>query len=84
MGKSDAEYQAKFKKIDKDNSGYIDRGDLKKSLHGAIPDAQVEKILGYADKDKDGKLSFDEFKKIMKKVDLAAKLFKKVGGGSKH
>lgn len=84
MGKGkDAEARAEFNKIDKDNSGFIDRADVKKMLHGVVPDAQVEKILGYADKDKDGKVSFDEYKSIMKKVDMAQKLLSKFGGGSK-
>lgn len=83
MGKSsDVELQTSFKKIDKDNSGFIDRTDLKKMLHGAVPESKIDMILGYADKDKDGKLSFDEYKKIMKKVEMAKKLLK-MGGGSK-
>mmetsp|Transcript_12687 Transcript_12687/g.21168 ORF Transcript_12687/g.21168 Transcript_12687/m.21168 type:complete len:86 (+) Transcript_12687:210-467(+) len=73
MGKTDAKYQSMFKKFDKDGSGFIDNADVKKLVHGAISDDKIEKIMGYADKSKDGKLDYNEFKSIMKKIEMAQK-----------
>mmetsp|Transcript_6875 Transcript_6875/g.14432 ORF Transcript_6875/g.14432 Transcript_6875/m.14432 type:complete len:234 (+) Transcript_6875:48-749(+) len=73
----DAKYRRDFDRIDRDHSGYIDGHDLNKLLKGAIPDSQISKILKLADKDKDGRVSFEEYKKIMKKVEMAQKLLGK-------
>lgn len=73
----DAKYRRDFDRIDRDHSGYIDGQDLNKLLKGAIPDSQISKILKLADKDKDGRVSFEEYKKIMKKVEMAQKLLGK-------
>lgn len=73
MGKTDAEYQQLFKKYDKDGSGFIDKADVKKITHGVLSDSKIDSIMKYADKSRDGKLDFDEFKSIMKKIEMAQK-----------
>lgn len=54
---------------DSNADGFIERTDLKNMLKavGEEPsDAKVDKILVASDHDKDGKLSFNEFKDIFK------------------
>ncbi|XP_075213916.1 neo-calmodulin-like [Lycorma delicatula] len=58
-----------FEMWDSNADGFIERGDLKNMLKavGEEPsDAKVDKILNASDNDKDGKLSFSEFKEIFK------------------
>eukprot|EP00562_Extubocellulus_spinifer_P027259 CAMPEP_0178638610 /NCGR_PEP_ID=MMETSP0698-20121128/14991_1 /TAXON_ID=265572 /ORGANISM="Extubocellulus spinifer, Strain CCMP396" /LENGTH=85 /DNA_ID=CAMNT_0020278827 /DNA_START=274 /DNA_END=531 /DNA_ORIENTATION=- len=74
MGKTDAEYQQMFKKYDKNNSGYIDPSDVKKITHGALSDSAIDKLIGFGDKKKDGRLDFNEFKSLMKKIEMAKKM----------
>ncbi|XP_075213915.1 uncharacterized protein LOC142320119 [Lycorma delicatula] len=58
-----------FEMWDSNADGFIERGDLKNMLKavGEEPsDDKVDKILNASDHDKDGKLSFSEFKDIFK------------------
>ena len=60
--KNDQAIKKEFEQLDKDNSGFIDKADLKK-LCSFIPDALLTKAISIADKNDDGKISFDEYKK---------------------
>jgi len=60
-----------FRAFDSDNDGYITQDELfaiLKATDGSTPDDQLEKIvektISHFDKDKDGKLSFLEFKQM--------------------
>lgn len=68
--------KGEFDMIDKDKSGFIDKGDLKKMLGKWIPEAYVVKAISYVDKNKDGKLSFQEYKAIRLQIDKALPMFK--------
>lgn len=51
-----------FDRLDSDNTGYIDRQNLKDSLGTDYSPALVEQAIEKADKDCDGKISFEDFK----------------------
>ena len=58
-----------FKVFDKDGNGYISLDELKDiitRLDENISDLEVQEMLKEADDDNDGKLSFEEFVKVMK------------------
>ena len=58
-----------FKVFDKDGNGYITLDELKNiisKLDDNISDLEVNEMLKEADDDNDGKISFEEFVKIMK------------------
>jgi Ca2+-binding EF-hand superfamily protein len=57
-----------FKKLDADNTGFLDRNEVKRSLkelYDAIDlkltDADVDNLIKRVDKNNDGKISIDEF-----------------------
>ncbi|KAG2382055.1 hypothetical protein C9374_005847 [Naegleria lovaniensis] len=61
--------RASFKLFDSDGDGFIGVEDLKEMLHKLgedVSDAQVQQVMNMADKDKDGKISVDDFIRIMK------------------
>ena len=68
MGK-EAKWKAIFTALDKDKSGHIDKKELSKGFFNIIPQKQLDSIVKMLDKDGDGKISYDEFKAVMKKVD---------------
>ena len=54
--------------FDKDGSGFIDAEGLRhitKSLGENLEESELEEMIKEADLDKDGKINFDEFLKIM-------------------
>lgn len=58
-----------FKVFDKDGNGYISLDELRdiiNKLDQNISDIEINEMLKEADDDNDGKLSFEEFVKIMK------------------
>jgi len=73
--KGDKEMKLKFafRIYDMDKDGYISNGELfqvlKMMVGNNLKDAQLQQIVDktiiYADKDKDGKISFDEFKSVI-------------------
>jgi serine/threonine-protein phosphatase 2B regulatory subunit len=81
-GTSLAKAQVMFKIYDVNNDGFISNGDLFKSLKlmvgSNLDDLQLQQLVDrtifQADTDKDGKLSFDEFLDMIKKVDFEGKL----------
>ncbi|XP_059161696.1 neo-calmodulin-like isoform X2 [Physella acuta] len=53
-----------FKQYDSDNSGFLDKNELRKILEASghkFTDPEVNEILKNADKSGDGKISFEEF-----------------------
>jgi len=61
---SDEKIKLAFKHLDFDDSGYIERREITK-LMGTDNEAVVDYILAIVDTDKDGKISFEEFKSLM-------------------
>jgi Ca2+-binding EF-hand superfamily protein len=65
-----------FDSVDSDKSGQIDAGELEKVMTqiatdlGADPPSKedVLEVLGQLDTDNSGKISFDEFKVLMKEI----------------
>jgi len=57
-----------FEAIDKDKSGTIDQDELKTAISNCeknLSDAKVDEMMKFADADGDGKVNFQEFKKVM-------------------
>jgi calcium-dependent protein kinase len=50
-----------FQSIDRDNSGFIDFEKLRAVLGGSCTESQIDEIIRTADKNNDGKISYDEF-----------------------
>jgi len=60
--------RAVFNKFDADNSGRIDRNEVRmimKKLAQSLTDEEITSIIDIADLDGDGEISWDEFKTIM-------------------
>lgn len=67
--------EAAFKKVDTDGSGTIDKGELKalmdeasKSIGTSVSENELNDIYNGLDKNKDGKLTVDEFTVLIKAV----------------
>merc|ERR1712062_835813 len=85
MGGKSASKVAKeaFQEYDLDGNGYLERGDLKKKMMSdlnkemakkkaeleKVVDQRVAAIVGKVDTDGDGKINFEEFKKVVMKED---------------
>ena len=71
MNKYDPEDDIKhaFSVFDKDGNGFITAPELKEFMMGigetTLTDAEVKEMIAAVDKDKDGSLSYDEFKAMM-------------------
>ncbi|XP_028763379.1 calcium-dependent protein kinase 10-like [Neltuma alba] len=66
---NDEHFRKAFMYFDKDESGYIELGDLRDSLadeSGEIEDDVVNDIMREVDTDKDGRISYEEFVAMMK------------------
>lgn len=60
--------KAAFAALDADNSGKIDRDELKTGIqmeNASLKDEQIEALINFADADQDGEISFEEYKTIM-------------------
>ena len=62
-----------FRFFDKDNSGKIDIHELENVFKGSVTDKEnleesLNKIIFEVDLNRDGKISFDEFSIVMKKM----------------
>ncbi|XP_065185594.1 calcineurin subunit B type 1-like [Sycon ciliatum] len=74
----EAKLKFAFKVYDIDNDGYISNGELfqvlKMMVGTNLKDAQLQQIVDktilYADKDGDGKISFEEFKNVIGQTDV--------------
>ncbi|KQJ84031.1 calcium-dependent protein kinase 12 [Brachypodium distachyon] len=58
-----------FQHFDKDNSGYISREELKQAMteYGIGDEANIKEVLDEVDKDKDGRIDYEEFVEMMRK-----------------
>ena len=69
---TEAEFKAKFEEIDRDNSGYIDRRELREMLfkvYDSEPnDRELTLFLTYFDTNSDGRISWPEFREGLSKV----------------
>lgn len=78
-GNKEQKLQFAFKVYDIDRDGYISNGELfivlKMMVGSNLKDQQlqqiVDKTIMEADLDKDGKISFDEFKKMVENTDVS-------------
>lgn len=65
----DDELLEAYKVFDKDGNGYITLDELKETIYlinNQITEEEVKEMLNEVDEDKDGKINFDDFMKIMK------------------
>jgi Ca2+-binding EF-hand superfamily protein len=67
-GTSDAALKKEFQRIDVDRSGFIDRNDFKKLFGKFVPDSLITKAISMIDTNKDGKISFTEYKTLRKQI----------------
>ena len=75
-------YTVAFKVYDMDRDGFISNGELflvlKMMVGNNLRDQQlqqiVDKTIMEADQDKDGKISFDEFTKMVENTDIARQM----------
>ena len=82
-GLDDASLKKEFDKIDSDKTGFIEVSDISKNFGPFVPEAYITSALSMVDTNKDGKLSFEEYKKIrttMGSVKLPPGFFGGVGG----
>ncbi|XP_062186206.1 calcium-dependent protein kinase 12-like isoform X3 [Phragmites australis] len=58
-----------FQYFDKDNSGYITRDELEQAMaeYGMGDEASIKEVLDEVDKDKDGRIDYEEFVEMMRK-----------------
>jgi|LakMenEpi03Aug12_release.lakeMendotaPanAssembly.Ray.scaffolds.fasta_scaffold3650955_1 Ca2+-binding EF-hand superfamily protein len=63
---------AEFKELDRDNSGYLSRDEIKYALTRMyentdlkLTDDDIQALLDQADKNKDGKIQIEEFKNLI-------------------
>ncbi|CAB9519442.1 expressed unknown protein [Seminavis robusta] len=61
---TDKEMRAEFDLVDVDNNGYLDVNDFKKIFGSLVSRAMITKAIGMVDKNKDNKISFDEYKQM--------------------
>lgn len=65
---TDEALKCAFDKVDKDKSGHIEHGELEAAIKEMDPNCSqqtVKEMMEFADKDGDGKVDFEEYKKIM-------------------
>jgi Ca2+-binding EF-hand superfamily protein len=59
-----AELKQKFAELDTDKSGYLDRAELVagvKKIDPSFNESELDSLIQQADKNKDNKISFEEF-----------------------
>uniref|UniRef100_A0A0K0DUH2 Calmodulin n=1 Tax=Strongyloides stercoralis TaxID=6248 RepID=A0A0K0DUH2_STRER len=62
------EITALFEKFDLNSNGFIERNELKSvmgSMDGNVTECEIDNMFLVADKNKDGKIDFDEFKELI-------------------
>lgn len=71
-----------FRKLDIDESGNLDRDELRKALrqrHVPATEEEIERFMEMADKDRDGKISFSEFREfVVERRSLLKEIFDEV------
>uniref|UniRef100_A0A0N5BBK4 Calmodulin n=1 Tax=Strongyloides papillosus TaxID=174720 RepID=A0A0N5BBK4_STREA len=62
------EITALFEKFDLNSNGFIERNELKnvmESMDGKVTESEIDNMFLVADKNKDGKIDFEEFKELI-------------------
>jgi len=67
-GDNIASFRLEFNKIDKNGSGFVEPLEIHKLFMGYIPDAMIKQVVKFMDTNKDGKIDFDEYTVIRKKL----------------
>ena len=65
---NNATYQTEFQKLDANNSGYLERYELEQRFGNFMPKNILDLALKIADKDKDGKVSMNEYVEIRRQI----------------
>jgi Ca2+-binding EF-hand superfamily protein len=66
---SDTQLRAKFRELDTDNSGYLEREELiagVRTVSPTITEAEVDEYIAKVDVNADGKISYEEFVELVK------------------
>ncbi len=66
---TDQQLRKKFKELDTDNSGFLERDELLigvRQVNADISDAEVDEYIAKVDKNADGKISYEEFVELVK------------------
>jgi centrin-1 len=66
----EARFTQMFKLFDKDSKGFVELADFKRvtaELKERYTEPEIELMMAHADKDKDGRLTYDEFEGILRK-----------------
>jgi len=66
MNAQDQQYKQEFNMFDLDSSGSIDIKDLVKFFHSKVPEAVLRAAVKPFDSNRDGKISFNEYKTVRK------------------
>merc|ERR1719416_45877 len=66
----DKNLRKEFDMLDVNKTGYIDKEDLNKLFMGKVSGTVLKMAIKYVDKDKDGKIGFEEYKKIRSKLKI--------------
>ncbi|RWS07239.1 calcineurin subunit B type 2-like protein [Dinothrombium tinctorium] len=81
-GNGEVDFKVAFRIYDMDNDGYISNGELfqvlKMMVGNNLKDTQLQQIVDktilFADKDEDGKISFEEFCNVVGNTDIHKKM----------
>ena len=68
LATADADLKAAFSVFDKDKDGYISRSELRSAMtlmKEKVTDHELDQVMSEADLDRDGRISFDEFARLM-------------------
>lgn len=68
LATADADLKAAFSVFDKDKDGYISRSELRSAMtlmKEKVTDHELDQVMNEADLDRDGRISFDEFARLM-------------------
>ncbi len=66
---TDQQLRKKFRELDTDNSGYLEREELLvgvRQVNADITEAEVDEYIAKVDKNADGKISYEEFVELVK------------------
>lgn len=63
-------FKEMFSFYDRDKKGYIDLDDMRKVLSEVCPDREIVELFEDSDKDKDGRLTLQEFANVILPADL--------------
>jgi hypothetical protein len=68
---TDASYRKEFKTLDTDGNGFVTKQEIQKKLGKMVPAKLITMAISMVDTNKDGKVSFEEYKKIRTQIATA-------------